>query len=860
MQPTALAEPAASIRGALASLIHLVLQLGLVLLVVYQYQIESRTFFTVLALAVAGFPIHAMLPAKHRMPFFVALSFAGIGLVFGLADGAWLIVLGAALIGVCHLPLRLATRVALLLLLGSSFAVFRAGWAPVPWSSAVWPILGSMFMFRLAVYLYALQHSRTAVEPAKTLAYFFMLPNVCFPLFPVVDYDAFGRNYYDARDLEIYDRGVRWIIRGVVHLLAYRFVYQNLTLDPAAVQSLGDIVQFMLTTFLLYLRVSGQFHIIVGMLHLFGFRLPETHHFYYLASSFTDFWRRINIYWKDFMMKLVYYPSFFRLRRWGDKWGMIGATLIVFFATWILHSYQWFWLRGGFPITAQDGVFWGLLAGLVVVNTVREQKRGRKRSLGQEQGWDAGRAVRTVLMFWGMTVLWSLWSSESVMEWLLMWGSATRIEAKGLMLIGGVTAGLLVAGGMRWGSKSGTASSRHGLPLTPSLLRAAGLVALAGVGHPAVYEYVRQPGLAAAMVSLRSDTLNDQDAALQHRGYYENLDNPSRLSTELWTTYSEKPADWVVLEATVAYRTRPDFLLGDLRPNQSITFQGQPFTTNRWGMRDREYSEAKPSGTHRIAVLGPSFVMGFGVADGEPFEAVLEDRLNADAGDARFEVLNFGVGNYSLLQQMALLDERVWRFQPDAVVVTMTDRTKLVNSVTDHLIDVTAQGIEIPYEGLERLVDEVAGDARANRVALEIRRPIWLLARKFGASREVFAFEAERRIRARTDEIVSWALRRIGDEARQRGVVPILLGLDIVGAQSGPEGLIEGAVQAVAEDAGFVVVDLFDVYNGHDRETLRVAPWDGHPNTFANRLVAERLHTELLRQGLARPTALLELQ
>ena len=65
----------------------------------------------------------------------------------------------------------------------------------------------------------------------------------------------------------------------------------------------------MLGTFLLYLRVSGQFHLIVGLLHLFGFRLPETHKLYYLAHSFTELWRRINIYWTDFMMKPVFYPD-----------------------------------------------------------------------------------------------------------------------------------------------------------------------------------------------------------------------------------------------------------------------------------------------------------------------------------------------------------------------------------------------------------------------------------------------------------------------------------------------------------------------------------------------------------------------
>ena len=31
----------------------------------------------------------------------------------------------------------------------------------------------------------------------RTLSYFFMLPNACFPLFPVIDYKTFRRNYYD---------------------------------------------------------------------------------------------------------------------------------------------------------------------------------------------------------------------------------------------------------------------------------------------------------------------------------------------------------------------------------------------------------------------------------------------------------------------------------------------------------------------------------------------------------------------------------------------------------------------------------------------------------------------------------------
>src|SRR6185436_14418328 len=131
-----------------------------------------------------------------------------------------------------------------------------------PWSLTIWPILGSMFMFRLALYLNALEHDEKQPTLSRTLAYFFMLPNVCFPLYPVVDYLSFRRNYYDRDARAIYETGIKWIVRGLIQLILYRYVYVFLTRDAADLQSLGDLVQFLLSTYLLYLRVSGQLHLI----------------------------------------------------------------------------------------------------------------------------------------------------------------------------------------------------------------------------------------------------------------------------------------------------------------------------------------------------------------------------------------------------------------------------------------------------------------------------------------------------------------------------------------------------------------------------------------------------------------------
>ena len=213
----------------------IVAQLGVLALVMRQFQIESGAYLRLVVLAFGGFAVHALLPLPFRLPFFLGLSLGAIALVLGVVNGIWLVAIGLVLIGICHLPIRFSWRVILMVVVGAALVLQRASWLPAPWPAAIWPILGSMFMFRLVVYLYDLRFEKTPPTPVRTLSYFFMLPNVCFPLFPVIDYKAFRRNYYDADAYLIYQTGVDWIVRGVMHLVLYRFVYYYLTLAPSEV-------------------------------------------------------------------------------------------------------------------------------------------------------------------------------------------------------------------------------------------------------------------------------------------------------------------------------------------------------------------------------------------------------------------------------------------------------------------------------------------------------------------------------------------------------------------------------------------------------------------------------------------------
>ena len=156
------------------------------------------------------------------------------------------------------------------------------------------------------------------------------------------------------------------------------------------------------------------------MLHLFGFQLPETHHRYLLASSFTDYWRRINIYWKDFMVRVVFNPVAFRLKRWPQPVALAAATVAVFVVTWLLHAYQSYWLRGAWGFGVPDALFWGILGVLVLINVQLDARRGGRRTAARRghRRRLACRVLRVAGTFATITLLWSLWSSPSLAAWV----------------------------------------------------------------------------------------------------------------------------------------------------------------------------------------------------------------------------------------------------------------------------------------------------------------------------------------------------------------------------------------------------------------------------------------------------------
>jgi hypothetical protein len=393
-------------------------QLAVVLFVFRELRLEEPAFLRLAAIAFAGFAVHYWLPFAWKEPFWIALSLGGAFVLLDVVPAALVIGIGLAIFGIVASPLPYRARVGLVIGLAAVLMYGRAtlGFG-VPYQ--VWPVLGGIFAFRLIIYLYDARHFKSRASLRDFLSYFFVLPNYYFLLFPVVDFQTLRRSYF-GRDIHLVaQQGVDWIVRGMIQLLLYRLVYhfKGPSNAPDEITTFGALLTSMVMTYLLYLRVSGQFHIIVGLMHLFGYDLPETHRRYLLARSLTDFWRRINIYWKDFMVKIVYFPVYFRLRRSGDTRAQVVATAAVFFTTWLLHSYQWFWLRGEFLFTWPDALFWAILGVLVIVNLLVEGRRKGQGRAAREPGL-VRNAVQICGTFLLITTLWSLWNAPTVGDWL----------------------------------------------------------------------------------------------------------------------------------------------------------------------------------------------------------------------------------------------------------------------------------------------------------------------------------------------------------------------------------------------------------------------------------------------------------
>lgn len=118
---------------------------------------------------------------------------------------------------------------------------------------------------------------------------------------------------------------------------------------------------------------------------------------------------------------------------------------------------------------------------------------------------------------------------------------------------------------------------------------------------------------------------------------------------------------------------------------------------NSDGLRDVEHAVPKPAHSLRVAILGDSYAEGLQLSIDKLFWKVLERELGrCPLKDRNVEVINFGVSGYGTGRELLMLRKKVWKYQPDIVVLTFLTG----NDIRDN--SRTLNGIDyIPYFYLE---------------------------------------------------------------------------------------------------------------------------------------------------------------
>ena len=809
------------------ALLLILFQLMLVILVVREFEIEkSRGLAELLYLVLGGFTLYAFVPMRFRLILFLCYSLLVCILVIGWENTAWTWGIGCALLSICHLPMRLSLRAGLLLISAAGLAYFR-----VIQEMPFWPVLGSMFMFRLLVYLREREHVHSKAPITMQLSYFFMLPNACFPFFPIVDYRTFRESWFNEPADQVAQRGVHWIARGLIQLLLYRGIKYYLLPSPEEIHTVSDVALFLATNYMLYLRVSGSFHLITGILHLFGFNLPRTHDNYFLASSFTDIWRRINIYWKVFLERQFFYPAFFRLRRFGAQTALISSISIVFVVTWFMHSYQVFWLVGEFPVSLNEAALWLLAGVVVVVNTLVDFHSDRpKKKLNTTSVLFAAvrHSLQVVGVFISVSIFWACWTVPGFIQGLMLLISNSEIFWSDVWWLVSVVFIVITVGVIVQLIGNGFQPNRKFERLREQeTFRTAAF----NVGMMLLLLIVGTPWFANAfdlktrekIVNMQREMQTAAEMSREVQGYYEQLANVNSQADPLVGARHSSTSNnaEIFMELT---RPREDLLNVELIPGWKGILAGSPLTINNYGMRNRPISKRKPPNTYRIAMMGSSITMGYGVKDDETYARLLEEKFNAAMSKEgpRVEVLNFAIGQYYALHQAGALRTKIFDFEPDAIYFVAHQGE--FYGPPRHVAEYWFRGHHLLYPCIDKLMQQS------------------------GITRQTPQGVVENMLQQKTVELTTCIYSGICDDCRQKGILPVWIYLpvpDVFEKTATAEEFV-----GAAKLAGFDIIDVRNWANGQNSRELKLSPVDYHLNSIGHALAAEAIWKEIRQQNL----------
>lgn len=316
-----------------------------------------------------------------------------------------------------------------------------------------------------------------------------------------------------------------------------------------------------------------------------------------------------------------------------------------------------------------------------------------------------------------------------------------------------------------------------------------------------------------------------------------------------------------------------------LIPNSHFQFQNAEYRytveTNNEGFRDRNHDKQKPEDVRRILILGDSFTYGPGVEQNKIYPALLENYLNEEGADLKYEVLTMACGGIGPEHYAAILKNIGLHYKPDLVILGIY----IDNDVTDTMDlgdDLIPQKRNFLFNLLypiNNFLEERSHSFIFVRARLDY--PLWALGLRPYYFPNVFWKDVPAKIEAdwqRTFQVIS-SIQKLCAESKialMSVIIPTIyqvnkkiwenyLSIYDIDLEKVDVSLPQKSFTAFFEKEGICFLDLLPDFkkNGGGREGLLYFPIDRHWNEAGHELCAKKiLNTIQNNQGFFQPQPL----
>jgi lysophospholipase L1-like esterase len=280
----------------------------------------------------------------------------------------------------------------------------------------------------------------------------------------------------------------------------------------------------------------------------------------------------------------------------------------------------------------------------------------------------------------------------------------------------------------------------------------------------------------------------------------------------------------------------------ELVPGLDVSFLGAPLLTNADGFRGPLVPAARTRPAVRVVGLGDSVMFGWGVSEEDTYLARLARLMEATSPGVAWERVNTAVPGYNTVMEVATLEAKGLRFDPDLVILNFVGNDLGLPNFIEERPDVLSLRRSFLVDFVRaRLGGEPEPGRRLVGVPPEVRR--------FGGEADLA------RIPPRYRGLVGprafrAAMERLRDLARGRRFEVVVL--------AHPEAL--DYARDAARELGFLLVETGGAVRVWAREhaladiqqpPLTLTPGDPHPSAIGHAIIATVLAESLRSSGLA---------